>query len=109
MKEKLLTKEQVRKFIKENDIKYSEDVEDAFRDMFKMVLEEMLNAELDKELGYEKYDYKNKETTNLRNGHSKKKVHSTYGEEDIREALKCLPELKDTYSKIKIIFWPGGF
>ena len=77
MKEKLLTKEQVRKFIEENDIK-SMDVEDIFKNMFKMVLEEMLNAELDEEPGYAKYDYKNKDTTNLRNGHSKK-VNSSYG------------------------------
>ena len=80
MKRKLLTKEQVRKFIEENDIKSIDDVEDAFKDMFKMVLEEMLNAELDEELGYAKYDYKNKETTNSRNGHSKKKVNSSYGD-----------------------------
>ncbi len=80
MKARLLTKEQVRKFIEENDIKSMEDVEDVFKEMFKMVLEEMLNAELDEELGYIKYDYKNKKTNNSRNGHSKKKVNSSYGE-----------------------------
>ncbi len=31
-----------------------------------------LDAELDDELGYSKYDYKNKETDNSRNGHSSK-------------------------------------
>ena len=45
-----------------------------------MVLGKMLNTELDEELGYTKYDYKNKENTNSRNSHSKKKVHFAYEE-----------------------------
>ena len=33
-------------------------------------LENGLDAELDDELGYSRYDYKNKDTENSRNGHS---------------------------------------
>jgi len=54
MKIKPLTKEQVRKFIKENDVGSMDDVEDIFKNMFKMVLEEMLNAELDEKGLYTK-------------------------------------------------------
>ena len=36
-------------------------------------LENGLEAELDEELGYTKYDYNNKTTDNSRNGHSSKK------------------------------------
>lgn len=43
----------------------------------------MLEAELENDLGYSKYDYKNKETPNSRNGHSKKTLRSDYGKLDI--------------------------
>ena len=39
----------------------------------------MLEAELEDELGYSKYDYKNKSTTNSRNGKGSKKVKTTHG------------------------------
>jgi len=39
----------------------------------------MLEAELEHELGYSKYDYKNKETDNSRNGSRAKTVWSDYG------------------------------
>ena len=37
-----------------------------------VLLEGALDEELDEELGYSKYDYRNKETDNSRNGHSSK-------------------------------------
>ena len=40
----------------------------------------MLEAELEDDLGYSKYDYKNKETGNRRNGFSKKTVTSSMGD-----------------------------
>ena len=39
-------------------------------------MENGLEAELDEELGYSKYDYRNKETDNSRNGHSSLKRNS---------------------------------
>jgi putative transposase len=49
------------------------------------ILEGMLDAEMDEdeELGYSKYDYKNKDTDNSRNGHSTKTMHTSYGDMDI--------------------------
>jgi transposase-like protein len=44
----------------------------------------MLEAELENELGYSKWDYRNKETTNSRNGYSEKTVKSSLGEIDIK-------------------------
>lgn len=43
----------------------------------------MLEVELDDYLGYLKYDYKNKSTTNSRNGSSPKKLISDFVEIDI--------------------------
>ena len=42
-----------------------------------------LDAELENELGYSKYDYKNKNTDNSRNGYSSKTVQGSMGEVDI--------------------------
>ena len=42
-----------------------------------------MDEELDEELGYSKYDYRNKETDNSRNGHSSKTMHTRYGDMDV--------------------------
>ena len=38
---------------------------------------------MDGELGYSKYDYRNKDTDNSRNGHSTKTMKTSFGEVDI--------------------------
>ena len=48
-----------------------------------ILLEGTLDAELDEELGYSKYDYRNKATDNSRNGYSKKTMHTSYGDMDL--------------------------
>ena len=53
------------------------------RDMMSVILEGALDEELDEELGYSKYDYRNKETDNSRNGHSSKTMHTSYGDMDV--------------------------
>ena len=49
------------------------------RDMTSVLLECALDEKLDEELGYSKYDYRNKETNNSRNGHSSKTMLTSYG------------------------------
>ncbi len=53
------------------------------RDMMSIILEGALDQEMDEELGYSKYDYRNKETDNSRNGHSQKTMHTSYGDMEI--------------------------
>jgi len=60
-----------------------EDVQDLFKDMVAMTLEGGLEGELDEELGYTKYDYRNKNTDNSRNGHTEKTLKSSLGEMEI--------------------------
>ncbi|MFD1676861.1 transposase, partial [Alicyclobacillus fodiniaquatilis] len=78
-----VSKEQLRKFIKENNLKSTEDVQAALRDLFAGTMQEMLEAELDTHLGYAKHDTKNKTTDNSRNGHSRKTLTSEYGDVEI--------------------------
>jgi len=79
----MVSKEQLRQFIKENDLKSTEDVQTALRDLFASTMQEILEAELETTLGYAKHDIKNKDTDNSRNGHSRKTLSSEYGEVEI--------------------------
>ena len=54
--------------------------EELLKDLLGDTLQGMLEAEMDEKLGYSKYDYKNKETDDSRNGYSKKTVVSSLGE-----------------------------
>jgi hypothetical protein len=66
------------------EIKDFSDIQSLFKEMVGEVLENGLEGELDEELGYSKYDYRNKETANSRNGHSKKTLKTSYGEVGIK-------------------------
>ena len=55
-------------------------VQELYKEMVSTVLENGLEGELDEELGYSKYDYRNKVTDNCRNGHSEKTVRSSFGD-----------------------------
>lgn len=80
---KLFTKQQARKFLKENNLKDAESIADSLRNSFKELIQEALEAEMDQELGYSRYDWSNKETENSRNGHHKKTVRSEFGKVEL--------------------------
>ena len=60
-----------------------QDVQDMVKDLLGDTLQGMLEAEMDQQLGYSKYDYQNKDTDDSRNGYSKKTVTSSFGEIDL--------------------------
>lgn len=78
-------REMMQGYLKNNDIsiKSGNDVNSIMRDMMSVLLEGALDEELNEELGYSKYDYRNKETDNSRNGHSRKTMRTSYGDMDI--------------------------
>lgn len=79
----MVPREQLRQFIKENNLKSAEDVQAAIRDLVASTMQEMLAVELETHLGYAKHDTKNKSTDNSRNGHSRKTMTSEYGDVEI--------------------------
>lgn len=79
-----IPKNVLREIIKENDFKNPGEIYSYFKEAFKDLLQEMLEAEMDVTMGYDKNDVKNKQTDNYRNGHSEKTVKSQYGEIDIK-------------------------
>jgi len=56
----------------------------ALRGQFAPLVQAVLEAEISEELGYSKYDYKNKKTPNSRNGHTRKTVKTSVGEVELR-------------------------
>lgn len=76
-------REKMSSLLQELKVSSMEDIHDLFKEMIGTFLENGLEGELDEELGYTKYDYKNKVTDNSRNGTSPKKVRSSYGEIDL--------------------------
>lgn len=87
--EELITRERARAFIKENKIVDAAGWEAAILAGGKVILEEMLKAEQEQQLGYAKYDVKNKESDNSRNGFSQKIIRSRLGQ-------MCLDIPRDT-------------
>ena len=83
--QKAAMREMMRGYLKNNDISIKDgtDVNSIMRDMMSVLLEGALDEEMDEELGYSKYDYRNKETDNSRNGHSHKTMHTSYGDMDV--------------------------
>lgn len=61
----------------------AQDVQEMLKDLLGDTLQGMLEAEMDEKLGYTKYDYRNKDTNDSRNGYSKKTVVSSLGEIDL--------------------------
>ncbi len=83
--QKAAMREMMSEYVKNNNlsVKNGTDIKSIMRDMMSVLLEGALDGELDEALGYSKYDYKNKDTGNSRNGHSQKTMHTSYGDVDI--------------------------
>lgn len=77
-------KENLRNIMKGLDVKNFDDLKDVFKLMVGEMLENGLEGELDDELGYTKYDYRNKSGENSRNGYSKKTLKTSFGETEIK-------------------------
>jgi putative transposase len=73
----------LRQLIDERGIKDIAGVQDLVKELTSGLIQEVMDAELEDELGYSKYDYKNKQTENSRNGSYKKTVSSSQGDVEL--------------------------
>ena len=73
----------IRELLQESNIGSMADIQELFKETIAEFMENGLDAELDEELGYSRYDYKNKETDNSRNGHSSKTLKTSFGEVEV--------------------------
>lgn len=81
--ERQALREMVNGYLKENPVKNGTDVNALMREMMSVILEGSLDGEMDEELGYSKYDFRNKETDNSRNGYNSKSLHTSYGDMEL--------------------------
>ena len=61
-----------------------EDIQQLFRETITEFMESGLDAEMDEQLGYDRYNVKDKETDDSRNGHSKKTLRTSFGDTTIQ-------------------------
>ena len=76
-------REKIRELLQVSNIGSMADIQNLFKETIAEFMENGLEAELDEGLGYSKYDYKNKEGTNSRNGHSQKTLKTSFGNIEI--------------------------
>ena len=76
-------REKIRELLQISGVSSMEDIHNLFKETIAEFMENGLDAELDDELGYSKYDYRNKDTDNSRNGHSKKTLRTSFGGVDV--------------------------
>ena len=76
-------REKIRELLQLSNVSRMEDIQTLSKETIAEFMEDGLDAELTEELGYSKYDYRNKETENSRNGHSSKTLRTSYGNIDV--------------------------
>lgn len=76
-------REKIRELLKISNVGSMEDIQKLFKETIAEFMEDGLEAEMDEELGYSKYDYKNKETENSRNGYSSKTLRTSFGDVEV--------------------------
>ena len=74
----------IRQLLEEYDIETAEDIQDALKDLLGGTIKEMMEAEMDDHLGYEKSE--RSDNDDYRNGYKHKQVNSRYGSMEIEVA-----------------------
>lgn len=81
--EEMERRAKIRELLQVSNVSSMVDIQNLFKETIAEFMENSLDAELDDELGYSKYDYRSKDTDNSRNGHSGKTLRTSFGEVDI--------------------------
>ena len=76
-------RDKLRELLQLANVNSMDDIQNLFKDTIAEFMENGLDAELNDQLGYSKYDYKNKDTDNSRNGHSSKTLRTSFADVDI--------------------------
>jgi len=76
-------REKIRELLQLANVSSMDDIQNLFKDTIAEFMENGLDAELEDTLGYSRYDYRNKNTDNSRNGHSGKTLKTSFGDVEI--------------------------
>ena len=85
----------IRQLLQEYDIETAEDIQDALKDLLGGTIKEMMEAEMDDHLGYQKSE--RSDNDDYRNGYKSKQLRTSYGSMNIevpqdRKSLCHRPE-----------------
>ena len=78
-----LPKELIKEIVKEEKFTSTTQIMDTIKAMFSDILEEVLQCEIEEQLGYEKHQRRSDEPGNYRNGSTKRKLKTQFGEVDV--------------------------
>ena len=76
-------REKIRELLQMANIGNMDDIQNLFKETIAEFMEDGLETELDDELGYSRYDYRNKSTENSHNGHSSKTLRTSFGDVEV--------------------------
>lgn len=76
-------REKIRELLQLANIGSMDDIQNLFKETIAEFMENGLEAKLDDQLGYSRYDYKNKDTDNSRNGHRDKTLRTSFGDVEV--------------------------
>lgn len=72
----------IQQLLQEYDIETAEDIQDALKDLLGGTIKEMMEAEMEDHLGYERSE--RSDSDDYRNGYKSKRINSSYGSMDIQ-------------------------
>ena len=82
--EEAARREKIRELLELTCVSGMEDIRRLFRETIAEFIEDSLDAEMDEHLGYGRYNTKEKETDDSRNGHSSKTLRTSFGDMPIQ-------------------------
>jgi len=102
-------KEIIGNLIEAYDIKTTKDIQEALKDLLGGTIQEMLESELEEQIGHERYESTEEEKTNYRNGHKTKQLKTSMGSMEIEVPQdrnsefepKIVPKYKRDVSEIE--------
>nr|WP_326165093.1 IS256 family transposase [Schinkia azotoformans] len=78
-----LPKELIKGMVKKQKFTSTDQIMETIKEMFSDILEEVLQCEIDEQLGYEKHQRRSDEPGNYRNGSTKRKLKTQFGEVEV--------------------------
>lgn len=78
-----LPKEFIKEIVKEEKFTSTNQIMETIKEMFSDILEEVLQCEIDEKLGYEKHQRRSDGPSNYRNGSTKRKLKTQFGEVEV--------------------------
>ena len=88
----------IYQFLEEYDIPSVEDIQDALKDLLGGTIKEMMEAEMDEHLGYEKSE--RSDNSDYRNCYKRKQVNNRYGSMEIK-----VPQNRESTFSLQIEDW----